>query len=141
MQALLLAILLSFICAGCEPPPKSHETTLRDQMQQLKRGMHEDKVAHLLGRPDREEKQEEYLIWFYATKRSSDQNYTPLIFKNGYLMDWGYFNYNLIQEELRKIKSPKPVVPEKGSGLILPSEKADTSSDKQSESDQKTLWE
>ena len=72
----------------------------------LRIGMTEEDVLTVMGRPYKSESyvidQKNYDIWFYITEptilgqsKPSQQNFTPVIFKDNILVGWGnnYYNY------------------------------------------------
>ncbi len=108
MRALFLMILSTLIFLSCAKsrPSQAPQDITYAKIQQIKRGADLQKVVQILGKPDREECFEEYRILFYGTKaKPSEESFTPLVFKDGYLIERGYFHYNLLLDELRKKNS------------------------------------
>lgn len=92
-----------------------------NNMSRLSLGMNETEVLHIMRAPHSkrtfQNKGNVYDIWFYITKptvlaqsRLVPQNLTPLTFKNGILIGWGfdYYNYLIKQEELPEEAKPSP---------------------------------
>jgi outer membrane protein assembly factor BamE (lipoprotein component of BamABCDE complex) len=158
----LLSILVAVVCFGCSTHKAKEEIT-RAQMTRLKKGMTDQGVSEILGKPAQVQQHGEYVVWFYVTQplpakeKISDQYFTPIVFKNGYLMDWGYYYYNYLLGEEHSKKSvsyleQQPPVPEQTVPAEpiqempvpqepSPSQEAEPLPSKEDASDHKSLWE
>ncbi|HRW58181.1 MAG TPA: DUF3192 domain-containing protein [Chlamydiales bacterium] len=106
----------NFICAlfillaGCAGSPLKTSVEAENnqiQMADLYKGMKERQVLETMGKPYKVEQRTyentTYHIWYYITKqvqlgqsRLIHKNFTPLIFKNGILIGWGYDAYDYL---------------------------------------------
>ena len=123
---------LFFALAGCSPfrnQSLSTEAMSEDNTFNLARisiGMNEEQVLRIMRHPYSQKtfkhNGDVYDVWFYVTRltamdqsRLLPQNLTPLTFKNGRLVGWGYpyYNYLLRQErEGTKVQASPPTQPQ-----------------------------
>lgn len=93
-------------------------------MSRLSTGMKQSEVLALMKKPYKCEKFEIndliYDVWFYVTRptvlgqsRMVPQNLTPLTFKNGVLVGWGFAYYNYLVKKEDALFSPKKSTPVK----------------------------
>lgn len=87
-------------------------------LSRISEGMTECEVVYVMGKPFDYQSfpvgDDLYDIWFYVTKptvlgqtRMVHQNLTPLTFKNGYLVGWGYHFYDKALAQQRMQSQPK----------------------------------
>lgn len=129
-----LSLLLFFLTGCVGNSGLSTSGAANDNIYNLSRiylGMSESEVLKIMHSPHSqrtfEHKGDTYDVWFYVTRPTSigqtrlvPQNLTPLTFKNGTLIGWGfeYYNYLLKQETgTQKVKKTQTAVPEEDEGL------------------------
>jgi len=108
----LLALTLLF--ASCQANDSLYTGSLSeknvDNMARLSIGMDEFEVLQVMRRPYSQETvnigADSYELWYYVTKvtglgqsRMVAQNLTPLAFKNGVLIGWGYDYYRWLMKK------------------------------------------
>jgi hypothetical protein len=125
------SILALILCVSCSMSNNQGLSTLSSsevniqRMSRLIVGMGQLDVLELMRRPYSYESfqidKDTYDVWFYVTmptvlgqSRLVPQNLTPLAFKNGVLIGWGYRYYNSFVKNkgLPEKESKKPASPE-----------------------------
>src|SRR3989338_11084339 len=123
MYWLLPLLLLLSGCSSNGNIALTTESVSENNVSSLSRisvGMSEAQVLKIMRHPYKQESfnriEGEYDIWFYVTRATAlgqsrlvQQNLTPLVFRNGVLVGWGYsyYNYALKQDDPKKVPSPK----------------------------------
>ena len=116
---------LLFLCSGCSTTnmvlttQSAGENNLH-RLAHVSIGMSPPEVLEIMKKPYACEifnyKGDEYEIWFYVTARTTlDQgkmsplNLTPLTFKNGILIGWGFDYYRFLRRQQRfRYSRPRP---------------------------------
>ena len=122
MRIIFLSLASFFLLSGCMERMMQEELAAEHNMinwQRLEIGMNENQVLNAMSFPDRKEFHvvdgREYAVWFYLTnttkpvfvKKFSKKNYSPVVFRNGVLIGWGYDFYNYVfdvKQEKRKME-------------------------------------
>ena len=125
MRIIFLSLASFFLFTGCMERMMQEELAAEHNMinwQKLEIGMNETQVLNTMSFPDRKEFHvvdgREYSVWFYLTnptkpvfvKKFSKKNFSPVVFRCGVLVGWGYDFYNYVfdvKEEKRKMEEEK----------------------------------
>lgn len=112
MRRIIGLVIIVIICAsliGCAGSPvRTHWQATRHTsgMLKLQPGMNAEEVIELMGTPEKTEmyrgkNEEAFLVYLYITegkdsysRRWSEANYTPVVFKDGKLDGWGWSYLN-----------------------------------------------
>jgi hypothetical protein len=108
----LLVWALLFVVTSCQRDEGSPHLLLQEK---IRKGMSEQMVAELLGPPHHFENHLKHKIWFYkaSSEESLKPSFLPLVFQEGYLMDWGYLysNYRLLEEQKQEHSGDLEIAP------------------------------
>lgn len=96
-------------------------------LSRVSKGMKETEVFKIMKHPYKEENislsGDQYVVWFYITRvtglgqtRMVPLNLTPLVFKNGTLIAWGYSYYDYLLEQQKIERGIKEIAPPKQKG-------------------------
>lgn len=119
MRTILLVLCLAGCMANNGLGSLSMATDNISNLSRISVGMSQSQVLHIMRHPYSQEtyavQGDTYDVWFYVTKptvlgqsRMVHQNLTPLTFKNGSLLGWGYDHYHHIFKEPEKKPAPPP---------------------------------
>jgi len=146
MRLIFLCFASFFLLFGCAERIMQEEIVAERNMvnwKNLKLGMNENQVLYYMSFPDRKEfhvvNEQEYVVWFYLTdttkpvfvKKFSKKNFSPVVFRNGVVIGYGYDFYNYVfdvNDEKRKMEEEKRMQytdnpeewPSKDHKIILP---------------------
>ena len=103
-----ITFMLILVISGCGAMKGLEAQSNRKKLKYLEVGMTKEQVVEAMGEPYNREKYPEVELWYYITEwqpdyKTTTDEMTPLLFKDGKLQGWGraYVDADLKKYEIR----------------------------------------